>query len=49
MFIPEPAALAARGGYPADTVPVICGRMLYHRIHEELASALLAMDAQLNF
>lgn len=41
-------AVAARGGYAADTVPVICGRMPYLRIHEELASALLAMDAQLN-
>jgi hypothetical protein len=41
-------AVAARGGYAADTVPVICGRMPYLRIHEELVSSLLAMDAQLN-
>ena len=40
--------VAARGGYAADTVPVICGRMPYLRIHDELAAALLEMDAHLN-
>ena len=42
------AALFAGQAMAADYVPVICGRMPYLRIHEELASALLAMDAQLN-
>ena len=46
-YAPDRAA-AARGGYAADIVPVICGRMPYLQIHEELAVALLAVDAQLN-
>jgi hypothetical protein len=41
-------AVAARGGYAADTGPIIHGRMPYLKIHEELAAALLAVDARLN-
>jgi hypothetical protein len=41
-------AVAARGGYAADTGPIINGRMPFLRIHDELAAALLAVDRQLN-
>lgn len=39
---------AAQGGYAADTVPMICGRLPYRNIHQELVEALLGTDAQLN-
>jgi hypothetical protein len=41
-------AVAARGGYAADTGPVICGRLPYRNIHEQLAAAFLDIDAALN-
>lgn len=40
--------VAARGGYAADTGPIISGRMPYLKIHEELAAAFLSIDQQLN-
>ena len=41
-------AVAARGGYAADFGPIITGRMPYLKIHDELAAAFLAIDAELN-
>lgn len=38
---------AARGGYAADTVPIICGTLPFADIHGELAAALLRADAEL--
>lgn len=35
---------AAQGGYAADIVPMITGRMPFKNIHQELADALLAVD-----
>ena len=40
--------VAAQGGYAVDTVPMICGRLPYRSIHQELVDALLATDATLN-
>ena len=39
---------AAEGGYAADTVPMICGRLPYRNIHQELVEALLDADATLD-
>ena len=39
---------AARGGYAADTVPIIAGMLPYANIHEELVSAFLELDRMLN-
>ncbi len=38
---------AAQGGYAADIVPMITGRMPFKNIHAELVAALLALDARL--
>jgi len=38
---------AARGGYAADQGPRIHGALPYANIHDELAAALLALDAEL--
>jgi neutral/alkaline ceramidase-like enzyme len=40
--------VAARGGYAADTVPIITGMLPYANIHEELVSAFLKLDGMLN-
>jgi hypothetical protein len=40
--------VAARGGYAADMVPLICGRMPYQSIHSELVDAFLKIDGELN-
>jgi hypothetical protein len=39
---------AAKGGYAADTGPMIHGRLPYRNIHQELVEALLDTDAILN-
>ncbi len=39
--------VAARGGYAADLVPMIVGRLPYRDIHTELAQALLEADRAL--
>lgn len=39
---------AARGGYAADMVPLICGELPFAAIHRELTSALVALDAMLD-
>jgi hypothetical protein len=39
---------AARGGYAADTVPLICGQLPYANAHDELVAALLELDAELS-
>jgi len=39
--------VAARGGYATDVVPLICGRMPFQNIHEELVKVLLKLDHQL--
>jgi len=39
--------VAARGGYAADLVPMIVGRLPYRDIHAELAQALLEVDRAL--
>ncbi len=38
---------AARGGYAADMVPLICGELPFARIHEELVRELLELDRRL--
>ncbi len=38
---------AARGGYAADMVPIICGTLPFADIHRELVAALLKVDAEL--
>jgi hypothetical protein len=40
-------AAAARGGYAADLVPLICGALPFAEIHGELVEELLALDADL--
>ena len=42
-YAPDKTA-AARGGYAADTVPMIVGRMPFLDIHSELVNAFLEMD-----
>lgn len=39
--------VAARGGYAADTVPIIAGMLPYSNIHEELVEAFLKLDKML--
>ena len=39
---------AARGGYAADTVPMIVGRMPFRDIHSELVQAFLDIDRSLD-
>ena len=39
---------AARGGYAADTVPLLLGSLAFASIHEELVRELLALDRELN-
>jgi hypothetical protein len=41
--------VAARGGYAAQIVPVMLGRLPYANIHEELVHHLLAVDHELSF
>lgn len=41
-------AVAARGGYAADLVPFISGTLPYANVQEELAQALLDLDAALH-
>jgi hypothetical protein len=38
---------AARGGYAADMVPLICGEIPFANIHEELVHELLELDREL--
>jgi hypothetical protein len=38
---------AARGGYAADLVPLICGALPFADIHPELVEALVTLDAAL--
>lgn len=45
-YAPDRTA-AARGGYAADTVPMIHGTVPYANLHEELVRELLALDAAL--
>jgi hypothetical protein len=40
-------AAAARGGYAADLVPLICRALPFANIHDELVGELLALDAAL--
>lgn len=40
--------VAARGGYAADTVPLMLGSLPFANIHDELVRELLAVDAALN-
>lgn len=42
-YAPDKTA-AARGGYAADTVPMIVGRMPFRDIHNELVKAFLEID-----
>ena len=42
-----PDRVAAKGGYEADMVPMICGALPFADIHEELVNALLELDAAL--
>ncbi len=46
-YAPDRTA-AARGGYAADTVPMIVGRMPFLDIHTELVTAMLELDRRLN-
>ncbi len=46
-YAPDKQA-AARGGYAADIVPMIVGRLPYRDIHSELVEALLEADRQLD-
>ncbi len=46
-YAPDRTA-AARGGYAADTVPMILGQLPFLRIHDELAKALIGLDTDLN-
>jgi hypothetical protein len=45
-YAPDRTA-AARGGYAADTVPMICGSLPFANAHQELVEGLLAVDAAL--
>ncbi len=46
-YAPDKTA-AGRGGYAADIVPMITGRMPFLDIHSELVNALLELDSKLN-
>ena len=39
--------IAARGGYAADTVPIIEGMLPFANIHDELVEAFLKLDAEI--
>ncbi len=41
------SACAARGGYAADMVPLICGELPFADIHAELVRELIALDTSL--
>jgi len=45
-YAPDRTA-AARGGYAADTGPLICAELPFTNIHEELAAGLIQLDAVL--
>jgi hypothetical protein len=45
-YAPDRSA-AARGGYAADTVPLICGMLPFANIHDELVKELQRLDAAL--
>jgi hypothetical protein len=45
-YAPDRTA-AARGGYAADMVPMICGSLPFANAHQELLEGLLAVDAAL--
>jgi len=45
-YAPDRTA-AARGGYAADTVPLMLGQMPFHSIHDELVRELAALQAAL--
>ena len=46
-YAPDRAA-ASRGGYAADSVPSICRALPFANAHDELAAALLELDASLS-
>jgi len=46
-YAPDKTA-AARGGYAADMVPLICGQLPFANAHDELVQELLKLDAELN-
>ena len=46
-YAPDKTA-AARGGYAADTVPLLLGSLAFANIHAELVHEVVAMDAELN-
>jgi len=46
-YAPDKTA-AARGGYAADMVPLICGELPFANAHEELVEGMLRLDAALN-
>ena len=45
-YAPDHTA-AARGGYAADMVPLICGALPFANAHDELVKALLELEAGL--
>ena len=45
-YAPDRTA-AARGGYAADTVPLICAELPFTNIHEELVAGLVRLDTAL--
>jgi hypothetical protein len=45
-YAPDHTA-ADRGGYAADTVPLICGELPFANVHDELVHGLLQLDARL--
>jgi hypothetical protein len=45
-YAPDRTA-AARGGYAADTVPLVLGMMPYAAIHDELVRELVALEGEL--
>lgn len=47
-YAPDKTA-AARGGYAADVVPLMCGQIPYANLHEELVRALLDLESDLGF
>jgi len=47
-YAPDKTA-AARGGYAADVVPMICGALPFASIHEELVAAFGDLDAALQW
>jgi hypothetical protein len=45
-YAPDKTA-AARGGYAADQVPLMCGELPFANVHEELVKELLKLDSEL--